>query len=381
MNIKDKPLRVLQVVGAMNYGGVESMLINLHRHIDREIVQFDYLVRNNEEGKHDKEIVELGGNIYRIKPFNGLNPIAYYRECLDFYENHKELSVIHGHIGSSAALYLSAAKKSGIYTIAHSHNANTHYDLRNIAYSFFSFPTRYIADSLFACSTEAGVSRFGSKACGGSNFYLFHNAIDLNLYSYDHIRRDMINREFNFSKDDIVIGAVGRISEQKNPDYMLDIFENAVRQNSNVKCLWIGTGDQLDYYRSRILNDNLSSRIIMTGARSDVPDLLQRIDAYIMPSLYEGLPVSAVEAQASGLPCILSENISKETEISGLVSWMSINTSPSDWASKAIDLALENREKRSSPINEVTKAGYNINTTTEWLTAFYLEHAKHIGEK
>jgi glycosyltransferase involved in cell wall biosynthesis len=376
MKSNNEPIRVLHVVGAMNYGGVESMLMNLHRNIDHNRVQFDYLVRTNEKGKHDDEILLLGGNIYRIRPFDGLNIYSYYRECLSFFSQHPEIQVVHGHLGSSASLYLKAAKQSGAYTIAHSHNANIDHNFRNLAYSIYSYPTRFVADSLFACSTEAGCSRFGKRAVEGPKFYLFHNAIDLKAYQLEQEERRSVDEEFHFASDNILIGAVGRISMQKNPEFIFRIFKEAIEMNDKVRCIWIGTGDMENKCHALIESHHMADRIIMTGSRNDVPRLLKRMDCYIMPSLFEGLPVSAIEAQATGLPCLLSDAISKETEICDLVKWMSISESPQSWASRAIELAAENRLIRKNPNEEVVKAGYDIKSTSQWLSDFYVSHVK-----
>ena len=369
------PIRVLQVVGSMNYGGAESMLMNWYRHIDKDKVQFDFLVRSQDKAAYDDEILSLGGRIYHTRPFRGYNPISYYNECRRFFAVHSEHPIVHGHIGSSASLYLTAAKKAGKYTIAHSHNANTGHDLKNFAYAVWSYPTRFIADELFACSTAAGVSRFGRRAIKKPNYRLFPNGVDINKFIYSELIRKEVGSEFGIDNDAIVLGAVGRIEKQKNPAFILEVFKAAVRENSKVLCLWVGTGDLEAICKENIFAAGLNNRIQMIGRRDDVFRLLQRMDCFIMPSFFEGLPVSAVEAQCAGLPCILSTNITREAAVSDQVLWKSLDDSPEQWAKDAIDSAISVKQSRTSPIDSIRNAGFDILTSTMQLEEFYLEHA------
>lgn len=375
-NEEKKTIRVLQVIGVMNRGGAESMVMNLYRAIDRSKVQFDFLVHTKEKGTFDNEIKELGGRIYSITRFTGINSISYYRECSRFFREHPEYKVVHGHIGSCASLYLKAARHNGVYAIAHSHSAlTTINNAHDFFYKLFSYPTRFVANQLFGCSTEAGIARYGKRAVKKENYKNFCNAIDLKKFIYNRSLRKKIRKSFDIEETKIVIVHIGRLTTAKNPTMILSVFKEIVKIDKNAICLWVGTGPEEENYRSKISSLGLSERIIMTGLRSDIPDILLLADCFLFPSLWEGLPVSVIEAQASGLPCVISDTITKEVEVSNLVEWHSLSEAPELWANRCLQLAKENRMIRKSPEQSIIDNGYDIETTSKWLADFYIDHS------
>ena len=367
-----KPIHVLQVIGSMNRGGAETMIMNLYRNIDKSMIQFDFLLSSKENGQYEEEINKLGGRIYHIKKFNGLNPVLYYNECKKFFKTHPEISIVHGHIGSSAAFYLKAAKKYGKYTIAHSHNSKSYLSIRSIVFSMYSYPTRKIADYLFGCSTEAGIARFGKKAVNSSVYSNFNNGINLNDFYFNDAVRINMKKELHITEDSIVVGTVGRITEQKNPDKILDIFENLVKIYSNVYCLWIGTGPDEDRIKSIINSKGLSDKVFLLGVRSDVHNVLHAFDCFVFPSLWEGLPVTIIEAQAAGLPIVISDKVSKEVGITPLVFWLNVDDNSQKWAEICFEKSCEFLDKRNSYKELVKNSGYDIHETSNWLMKFYL---------
>ena len=374
---ESEPIRVLQVIGSMNRGGAENMIMNLYRGIDKTKVQFDFLVHTTKEGLFDEEIRKLGGRIFSISRFKGINAFSYYNECTKFFKEHPEHKVVHGHIGSCASLYLEAAKRNRKYTIAHSHSALTSINnLHDLFYRIFSYPTRFIADQLFGCSTEAGIARFGKKTVKKEKYSNFCNAIELKKYIYNEPLRRVVRDNFHFTDNNIVIAHVGRLTQAKNPEMILSVFQEIVEANENAICLWVGTGPIEEKYKNRIVSLGLSNRIIMTGVRSDIPDILQAADCFLFPSLWEGLPVSVIEAQASGLPCVISDTITREVEVSELVEWHGLTESPKVWADRCLQLAMSNREARKSPEQSIIANGYDIDTTSKWLADFYIQHSK-----
>lgn len=375
LNNSKEPIRVLHVIGAMNVGGAETMIMDLYRKINRKKVQFDFLVHTDERCAYDSEIESLGGRIFRMTRLRGYNSFSYYRKCLSFFRQHPEISVVHGHIGSSASIYLYAAKKTRKYTIAHSHSAVGITNLHDFFYKIFAFPTRYIADSLFGCSTEAGIARYGKRMITKKKYMNFHNAIEVQDYFYNSQTRRMIRDEFGLKEEEIVIGTVGRMTKAKNPRFIIRVFDGIVQKGG--KCLWIGTGELFDECKGMVHDKNLSQSVIMTGRRSDVPAILQAFDGFILPSLWEGLPMVAIEAQAAGLPCLISESVSHETAITDLVRWKSISDSPQDWSNEILSMAKEHKNDRSSPIDQIRKAGYDIEDTAKWLSDFYIQNANN----
>lgn len=366
-----KPIRVLQVLHILNRGGAEAMVMNLYRKIDRTRIQFDFLVHEQEKGVYEDEITRMGGKIYRIHAFKGYNAISYYGECLIFFKNHPEIKIVHGHLGSCAYFYLKAAKKYGKFVIAHSHSASKIRTFYDLTYKIFSFPTRYVADFFFGCSTLAGLARYGRSVVNSNKYLNFNNAIDTKEYRFNKERRDILRKEFDLSDDQILIGTVGRITLQKNPKRIFSIFLFLIENYKNVECLWVGTGELEAEIRSLIEKYNLQDKIIMTGLRSDIPDIVSAMDCMLFPSLWEGLPVSVIEAQAANLPVVLADTISKETQISDLLSWHSLEEDDSAWAADVMKQAVKYRYHRDRYAADMNLSGYDINNTVKDLMDFY----------
>lgn len=372
---QNKPLRVLHVLHVLNRGGAEAMVMNLYRHIDRTRVQFDFLVHSQEKGIFEDEVISMGGRIFRVQAFNGYNLISYYKECLRFFKQHPEIRAVHGHLGSCAAYYLHAANKCGKFTIAHSHSAGNIKSFYDLSYKLFSYPTRWIADQLFGCSTEAGLARYGTYAVKSDRYRNFNNAVDTNQFQFSQENRTTFRTEFGINNNTLIIGTVGRVTLQKNPLRIYSIFKEIIRFQPNVKCMWVGTGEMEEQIKDMISRDCLEDKIIMTGVRSDIPAIMSALDCMIFPSLWEGLPVSVIESQMANLPCVLSTNISRETEISDLLSWYNLSEPDYKWAAEAIRLASIHKNIREHYNFVPAESGYDINSTAKSLMQFYEDHA------
>ena len=370
-----QPIRVLEVFGRMNRGGAESMIMNLYRKMDRSRVQLDFMVHTEEHCQFDDEIEKMGGRIYRMPRFRVYNLFFYRRAWRKFFQMHPEYRVVHGHMGATAAIYLHEANQAGCFTIAHSHSAdNPCLTLYDLLYSIFSWPTRYVAKQLFGCSTEAGVNRYGKKAASSLKYRNFPNAIDLKRFEYGISERDKYRKELGIDSNQLVVIHVGRVTSPKNPAMIFRVFKEIVRQEPQAKCYWVGTGELEDKYRRMIEEDHLDDRICMTGVRSDIPSLLMAADCFLFPSLWEGLPVSVIEAQAAGIPCVLSDAISREVAVSDLVEWHSLSESPELWANRCLIMARNSQQHRQSPTEAIRKAGYDIEDSVRWLADFYESH-------
>ena len=367
----ETPVRVLQVIGIMNRGGAETMIMNLYRNIDKTKVQFDFVVHSNDKGLFDDEIEELGGTIYHCPRYVIKNHLSYKSWWNNFFKEHSsEYIAVHGHIGSTASIYLSIAKKYGLYTIAHSHSAGKVISVKDVIYKIISYRTRNIADYFFGCSELAGVKRYGKKVVNNSKiFSVLNNAIDVNKYVFSNEIRSKIRKELSIDENQLVIGHIGRFDKAKNQSYLVNVFEELHNADKNTKLVLVGTGENVQSIKMQIKELNLENSIILTGVRSDVYDLLQAFDVFVFPSIYEGLPVTVIEAQASGLKCLLSDAITKEVDITGLVEYMSLNNSASDWADKILSMLPYDRVDTSK---QIAAAGYDIKTTSKELTYFYL---------
>lgn len=366
-----RPVRVLQVLHIMNRGGAEAMIMNLYRMVDRTRVQFDFLVHSQDRGVFEDEITQMGGHIYRVQPFKGYNVLSYYNECKRFFKLHPEIKVVHGHLGSCAAYYLKAAKECGKFTIAHSHSADKIRSVYDFVYNVFSYPTRYVADQLFGCSTEAGIGRYGKRIVKSKKYKNFNNAIDIGKFRFNDENRKTLRSELGLSENLTIIGHVGRLTTAKNPHKIFSVFKYIVEHYDNIICLWVGTGEFEDEIKKMITACELQDKIIMTGVRSDIFRVMSVIDCMLFPSIFEGLPVSVVEAQAANLPTVLANTISKETQISDLLCWHSLEDDDATWAVDVVRLAKEHQGCRNEYLFNMGKTGYDINETVKWLMDFY----------
>ncbi len=367
---QDSAVRILHVIGVMNRGGAETMVMNLYRNINRDKVQFDFVEHTAERAVFDDEIEQLGGRIYHCPKFTGKNYFAYRKWWDDFFEtNGSDYQIVHGHIGSTAAIYLAAAKKYGKYTIAHSHNTNGNISAKEIMYRALSQRVRNVADFFFACSNPAGHDRFGNKI----EFQILNNAIDTNQYAFSKAVRAEVRKEFNLS-DELVVGHVGRFSGQKNHDFLIDIFAQIKKEKPTAKLLLVGDGAEKNNIKNKVHQLQLDDSVIFTGVRSDVNRLLQAMDIFVFPSLFEGLPVTMVEAQASGLPCVISDKIPDECIITdNLVTIKSLSDSCEEWARHVLNRVNTVRDDTSEQIKE---HGFDISETSKWLEEFYIEKSK-----
>ena len=368
----NEPIRILHVIGIMNRGGAETMIMNLYRHINRSKVQFDFVENSSEPAIFDEEIMGLGGRIYRCPHYTGKNHFTYVKWWNDFFKEHaREYSIIHGHLGSTAVIYLTIAKKYGLYAIAHSHSSGTDYSLKSFLYQIMSYNTRNIADYFFACSDAAGKDRYGCKIVSGNRYSVINNAIDLDAFSFDQSVRESARQEFSFKPDQLVIGHIGRYTREKNQAFVIEIFNKLKKQVKNARLLMVGDGPLHTQMMQLAANTEEKSSIIFTGVRADVNRLLQAMDVFVFPSLYEGLPVTMVEAQAAGLPCLISDKVPKECVLTaGLVEVMPLSAVPDKWADKILAMRTISRTDRRK---EIAAHGFDITTEAVKLQEFYID--------
>ena len=367
-----KPIRVLQVIGQMNRGGAESMIMNIYRNIDRSVVQFDFVEHYQQEASYDQEIYKLGGRIYRCPRFNTSNIIKYVLWWKTFFEKEgREYRIIHGHIGSTASIYLGIAKKNGLFTIAHSHGVFNQINVKNLEYYILSFPTRYIADYCFGCSEDALVSRFGKeRAFNHEISSVLKNGINIDNFKYDQEKRELIRKELGIT-DKKVIGHVGRFDKVKNHSFLIDIFDEIIKKNDDYVLLLVGDGDQRTAIENRIHQLRLEQSVLMTGMVSNVQDYINAMDIIAFPSLSEGLPVSLIEAQANGIPIVLSNRVSAEVKLNPNVFFLDLDKGKEVWADSIID----NIGKRiNDPSKALKEGGYDINLVAKELQSFYCNH-------
>lgn len=359
------PIRILHIVTYMGRGGLETFLMNCFRHIDREKVQFDFLVHRDFQADYDDEIEELGGRIYRLPRLNPFSP-AYHKALMDFFGNHPEYKIVHSHLDCMSAIPLAAAKKCGVpVRIAHSHNSNQDKNLKYILKRYYMTKIPGVATHFFACSKMAGDFMFP-----GQNAFLVNNGIETERFAFDPCIRKEVRIELDLA-DRLVIGHVGRFMPQKNHTFLIDIFEQVYEQNRNARLLLVGEGPLEEQIRQKVASRGLTDAVIFLGVRADVHRILQAMDVFVLPSLYEGLALTCVEAQTSGLGCVLSDCISRECSLTDLIKFVSLEQNPSVWANVILRSVAQSRNSRRQ---EVSVAGFDIRTTARWLQEFYTKH-------
>lgn len=362
-------IKILHVVpGPSINSGMMSVVMNYHRNIDRTKVQFDYIYFTETPGNYIHEIHLLGGKTYCIgtpKP-----TVGYFRKIDKFFTEHKgEYTAIHCHPIFTPQIFANSAKRHGVkHIIAHSHS--TRYSnkklsaIRNYILSLF---VRYFATDYMACSRDA-VKLFG-RATQNKNVYILHNAIDCKNFLYDKVMREKLRSFFQIKEDEMVIGHVGRFTNEKNHTFLIDVFNEYKKLNSNSRLLLVGDGPLMKRMKEKVENLELSDSIIFTGRRADIPALLSAMDIFILPSIFEGVPVSVVEAQATGLPCVMSSNVTKEV---GLLNstYIPLSLPASEWAERLKDI-----EKSAQRINgkvNVQRNNYEISYEAKKLQDYYL---------
>lgn len=362
----DKPIRVLQVLGRMNRGGAETMIMTLYRNIDRSKVQFDFLVHTNETCDYDAEIEALGGNIYRVPRYTVKNHLAYKQSFNQFFEKHKEFKMVHCHINSTAAIVAKIAKKHDRTIIVHSHNTSYESGFSNRIKELLQLPLKNEknTDFRFACGKEAGEWLFGK-----SEFKVINNAIDSEKFVFNGEIRNKIREQYGI-QDKFVIGNVARFNEQKNHTFLVDIFYEVHKENQNAVLMLVGDGELREEIEDKVEKLGLKSSVIFAGVQANVNEILMGMDVFLFPSLFEGLPVTLIEAQATGLQLMISDTISKEVDLTGLVNYISLENTASNWSEKCLN--VNDNFKRMSVQDTIIKAGYDISTNAIAFKEFYL---------
>ena len=380
-------VRVLHVLGNTNLGGAESRIMDLYRHTDRNRVQFDFLVHSGEEGFYEKEIRELGGRIFRVPRFRIYNYFSYRKALKEFFQKHHEFALVQGHMTSTAAIYLPIAKKAGVKkTAAHARSAGVDKGLKGTMTRFLRRNLADKADYLFTCSELAGISVYGEKAVREGKTIFIPNAIDCAGFTFDPEKRKKMREELGLT-DALIIGHVGRFHYAKNHEYLLRVFAELCRMSAGADGSTAETGADQKYHLillgegplmedTRKLAEELGvvDRVHFLGNHKNIADYYQAMDYFVYPSRYEGMPGTIVEAQASGLPCLMSDTICREVIVTELVETMSIEEEPKAWAEvlqQRIDALVSKQENREKYAAKMAAAGFDVQAQAERMMRFY----------
>ncbi|MBP1949065.1 glycosyltransferase family 1 protein [Virgibacillus litoralis] len=362
------PLRVLHVVVNMNRGGAETLIMNLYRNIDRSKVQFDFLTCK--EGVFDSEIIRMGGKIHRIPYVTEAGHKGFNRALNQFLKTHYEYKIVHSHMDKMSGFVLKAAKKANIpVRIAHSHNTESEGGITSRTYKWYAgSKINAHATHYYACSHAAARWLFKNKS---EEAFILKNGIETEKFKFSQQNRNAIRRELNLDKGTLVIGNVGRMAPQKNQLQLLDIFAGLNKQIVNSVLLIAGEGPLKKEIEAKIEALNLSGKVKLLGVRDDIESILQAIDIFVFPSMHEGLPVTLVEAQGAGLPCLIADTITREVDMgSGLVEHLPLRDTDS-WIKRIISLEKQIRP-RIIDYHSLSKNGYDIKETAEQTQASYL---------
>ena len=357
-------IRVLHMIASLDVGGSQTMMMNIYRKIDREKIQFDFVIDRPAETYFAGEIRELGGRVYTLPAFRGTNAGEIRRDWNNFFYTHPEYHILHSHVRSYASLYLPVARAHGVKTIIHSHSTSTGGGVKGAVKAVMQLPLRHQADVLMACSLDAGEWLYGKRACRSERFMLLPNAVDTRLYAPDEGRRQALRRELGL-ENKLVVGHVGRFNEVKNHSFLLDVFKCVHDREENSALLLVGEGELQMAMAEKAVALGVADDVIMTGNRNDVPALLGAMDVFAFPSLWEGLPVTVVEAQAAGLPCLISDTITHDVDVSPLVARLPIDD-PAPWAE-----AILKRPARSDVRADIIRAGFDVQASARMLFDLY----------
>lgn len=361
-------IRVLHIVGKMHRGGIETLVMDLYRHIDRSKVQFDFLLFTHEPGFYDNEILHLGGRLFYAKARRN-NPV---RNILDIKQIlcNNDIDIIHDHLSSCSYITpLKIAKNCGVECrVAHSHNTSLgNSKIGNLIHILNRKKIGKFATDYFACSKAAGQWMFGDVFKEKGKVLL--NGITSKKYAFNLETRNIVRNSLGF-KQDFVIGYVGRFEAQKNMLFICQIFFELSKKYNNIRLLLVGEGSLHGEMNTFLTEKGLLDKVTYTGVVDNVENYLQAMDIFVLPSLFEGLGIVAVEAQACGLKTILSDKIPAEAAILEDTEFVSIDN-VDKWVN-AISCFIENPSERKNTLDQIRSAGYDIKVSASLLEKFYL---------
>lgn len=350
---RNEPIRVAQIMGKWVGGGVEAVVMNYYRHIDRDKIQFDFICDDDSTRIPTEEIEKLGGKVILIPPYQ---KVFKYHKTLKKVLQEGQYKIVHSHINALSVFSLWAAKSAGVpVRIAHSHSTSNKKEwkktlLKNILRPF----SKAFATDYFCCSELAGRWLFGNKTYDQGKVYLLNNAIDVDKFKYDEKIRKEKRKELNIKDNQLVIGHIGRFVQQKNHEFLIDIFNEIYKQDKNAILLLIGEGPLKEEIQNKVDELRLDKNVKFLGQRSDANELYQAMDLFLFPSLYEGLGMVLIEAQCAGLPCIASIEVPQIAKISDKFVFENLKENPKKWA----DICLKFLKEKS--IRKISEKSLNI---------------------
>ena len=370
------PIRILHILHSMNRGGAENALMNYYRHVDRDKIQFDFLLTEPNKCLFENEIESMGGRVFRIPLLDACNPLPYLKGIKAFLQSHPEYKIVHSHTSSKSLFPLYIAKTLDVpIRISHSHSSMAEKGLKGIIRKMLRPLLKKVATDWLSCGVQAGVYLYGKQAVQTRKVQVFRNVIEVEHYDFSLQVRTSLRQTLGITEDTIVVGHIARFDPVKNHRFGIDILVELLRKYPKVVLLEVGLGVKegiYDYAQTR----GVEEKIIFTGVVNNVADYEQVMDAFILPSFNEGLPLSIVEAQVSGLPCFTTEGgVSKECSITDLVTYIPLEDGAEVWATKIYESIARERKSR---LQEIIAKGYSAKKSAKELQDFYIKRYNDI---
>lgn len=366
-NIKQEPIRIAQVIGKWVGGGVEAVVMNYYRHIDKSKIQFDFICDDDSTNIPYEEIEKLGGKVILIPPYQKL--FKYHKELKRVLKegNYK---IVHSHINTLSVFSLFAAKCAKVpVRIAHSHSTtNKKEKKKNLMKQVLKPFSKLFATDYMCCSELAGRWLFGDKLYDEGKIYLLNNAIDLQKFEYNEKIREEVRKELNIDEETFVIGHIGRFVEQKNHSFLIDIFDELQKQRPNSILMLVGQGPLQDAIKAKVEQLGLKNKVLFLGQRNDAARLYQAMDVFVLPSLYEGLGMVLIEAQTAGIYCFASTEVPEIAKVTDNMEFLELTDNPKKWTEQILKIS---NYQRAGTKEIVSKQGYDIEKESKKLEDKY----------
>lgn len=369
----EKPIRIAQIMGKWVGGGVEAVVMNYYRKIDKEKIQFDFLCDEDSTDIPIEEIESLGGKVILIPPYQ---KVFKYQSVLMNILKTKNYKIVHSHINTLSVFPLFAAKRAGVpIRIAHNHSTTNKKEIKKHIMKLTLKPfSKVFATHYMCCSELAGRWLFGDKIYNQGKVYLLNNAVDIKKFKYDEKIRLKVLKSLNIQENAVVVGHVGRFVETKNHTFLISVFKEIHKQIPNSYLILGGQGPLLNEIKAKVKNEGLLDAVIFLGQRNDINEIYQAFDLFIMPSLYEGLGMALIEAQCAGVKCLASNHIPTSAKVTPNLKFLSLSDEIETWKNEA--LTLLNDKTRNDWSEEVSIHGYNIEIEAQKLENYYEEVIK-----
>ena len=371
--MEKEPVRVLQIIGIVCGGGVEAVIMNYYRHINRNKIQFDFVVDGYEKTALDDEIKSLGGRVYHVEPYKK-NIFRYMSQIYHIIrDNHYD--IVHSNMNTLSVFSLFPAWLAGAHQrILHNHSTAVRSEgMRSVMKIILRPFAPLFANRYAACSRLAGDWMYGKKMMASGKVTVINNAIDLDEYAFSQELRGKYRHELNIPDDEFVVGHVGRFMYQKNHAFLIDVFREVARQNPKAILMLVGDGELRPEIEKKVAAYNLTDKVRFLGLRKDVKQLYNCMDVFVLPSWYEGLPVVSVEAQANGLICFFSNNVTYESNLTKSTNFLSLESGADVWAKKILAvLPYRNNLARA----ELSVTGFDIDCAVQNLCSWYISANK-----